>query len=104
MRVEPVPRTRCLADEVLARLEEEMQLTRPIGQPDGQQVRLTGRHPGDREGVTRIALARPPGPPALGTAQVRWHLADTEPGALDRSRKRRPERRRALDADRRLGR
>ncbi len=57
MRVEPVPHAGRFPDEILLGLEEESQLARAIGEPDRWQVRLTGGHPGDRECVTRIALA-----------------------------------------------
>jgi hypothetical protein len=93
MSMQSVPHAGRLADEILARLEEEAQLAPPVWQPDRWQVRLTGRHPGDREGVARIALARSTPPPALGPAQVGRHLTDAEASVLGRPRQRGPERR-----------
>jgi hypothetical protein len=89
--VEPVAYPRRLCHQILARLEQEMQLARPIGQSDRWQVWFTGRDPGDRKGIARVALARPTRPLALGTTEVRRHLAHGEPGALGRPRERCPE-------------
>ena len=92
MSVQAVPRAGRLADEVLARLEEEPQLGRAIREPDRRQVRLPSGDSRDRERIARIALAWPTRPPALDPAQVRRHLADGETRQLGGSGQRRPER------------
>jgi hypothetical protein len=63
--VEPVPHPGCFTDQILAGLDEKTKLGRLIGQPDRGQVRLPCGHPGNREGITGIALAWSPDPPAL---------------------------------------
>jgi hypothetical protein len=92
MRVESVAGARGLGHQILAGLEEQSELTRPIRQPDRRQVRLPRGHAGDRKRVARIALARTTGPLALGPAQVRRDLTNGESGAQHRPRERRPER------------
>ena len=59
MRMEPISCSGCLVHEVLSGFEEQPNLGRPIRQSDRWQVLLAGRDPGDRKGITRIALARP---------------------------------------------
>src|SRR5450759_1565600 len=88
-----------LRDEVLARLHEEGDLEAPVSDPDRRQVRLPRRHPGDREGVAGIALARPPRPDPFTARQLRRDLPDGEPGPEEEAGRGAPEARAALDTD-----
>jgi hypothetical protein len=60
--VEAVPDSGCLGDQVVAGLDEELQLPAGVGQPDRWQLGLAERHPGDRQGIAGIALAGPARP------------------------------------------
>jgi hypothetical protein len=82
MSVQPIACASGLVHEVFSGFEEETQFGRPIRQSDRRQVLLPGCNPGDREGVTGIALARPTRPQASHTAQMWWHLTNRKPGAL----------------------
>ena len=89
--VEPIADASHLDDDVLAGLDQELEIERSIGKPDRGQVMLAGRHPGDRHGITRIALAEPPRPDPLPSSELRRHLADGNPGADEGARRGRPK-------------
>ena len=74
--MEPVADAGLLGHEVLAGLDQELQLEGPIEQPNRRQVGLAQGHPGDGQGVTGIALAGPSGAHPLPTAELRRDLAD----------------------------
>jgi hypothetical protein len=76
--VQAVANTGCLGHEVLPCLQQQTQLARPIRPPDRWQVVFPGRHPRDREGIARIAIAGPMRPPPFGAAQMGRHLPDFE--------------------------
>ncbi len=72
-------------DEIGAGGEEEAELGRRIDPPDRRQVRLARRDPGDREGITRVALAGPACPAPLASTELGWDLAHGVPEPLDRA-------------------
>jgi hypothetical protein len=63
-----------LGDEILARLDQELQLAAGISKADGRQLGLAARHPGDREGVARVALAGSARPGPFAMAELGRHL------------------------------
>ena len=65
--------------EVVPRIGQQAELGRAILEPDGRQVGLAEGHPGDREGVTRVALAGSTAASSFAPAQVRRNFADAEP-------------------------
>lgn len=97
--MEPVANPGRLGDEILAGLDEEAELAARVRQPDRWQVRFPEGYPGDGEGVTRIALAGPPGPEPLAVAELRPHLDGREAGGKESPGRRRAIARRALQAD-----
>jgi hypothetical protein len=100
--VEPVADARLLGHQVLAGLDQELQLEGPVDEPDRRQVRLAQGHPGDGQRVTRIALAGPSRPDPFSPRELRWDLADDPAGRHQESGEGCPEARRALNADDRL--
>jgi hypothetical protein len=88
-----------LRDEVFAGLHEEGDLETPIGHPDWRQIYLPRGHPGDREGIAGIALARPPRPGPFPARQLWRNLPDEEPGPEKEASCGGPEARAALDTD-----
>ena len=97
--VEAVADAGHLDDDVLAGLDEELEIEGPVGGPDRRQVGLAGRHPGDRQGITGIALAQPAGPGPLAAGELRRHLPDGQAGGDEEAGGGRPEAGRALDPD-----
>lgn len=67
-------------NEVIASGGQQAELGRAVLGPDRRQVGLEDSHPGDREGVARVALAGPTGTSSFALAQVGRNLADDEPG------------------------
>ena len=61
MGVEAVAGPGLRVDEVVAGVGQQAELGRAVLEPDRRQVALAKDHPGDREGIARIALAGPPG-------------------------------------------
>jgi hypothetical protein len=88
-----------LDDDVLAGLDEELQVEGVVGHADRWQVGLASRHPGDREGVAGIALAEPAGRRPFATGELGRDLADGQLGRDEEAGGGRPEARRALDPD-----
>src|SRR6266508_3170797 len=67
-------------DEVITSVGQQAELGRAVLEPDRRQVGLAEGHPGDREGIARIALARTTAATAFAPAQLRRDLAHGEPG------------------------
>ena len=72
--MEPVSDPGHLGGEIVASLDEELELTAGIGGPDRRQAPFAQGHPGDGEGITRVALAGSPRPDPLPMGQLRRHL------------------------------
>ena len=101
--VEPVAAAGPLVDERFAGLEQEPDVAAPVVLADRRQSGLTGRHPGDGQGVARIALARPAGGTPAMAGQVGRHITDGQAGGHEHPGQGRPERRAALDPNRGTG-
>ena len=103
VRVHSIASTGGLGHQVLAGFKEQSEVVGPVRKSDRRQVRFARGHTGDRQRITRIALARPARPLALDTAEVRRHFAYRKAGLLHRPGERsaergRPRRRRSHPA------
>jgi hypothetical protein len=103
VRVEPVAGPGLGDDRGRASLGQELQIPGPVGEAHRGQVRLGQGHPGDRERVPGVALARAPGPAALAAGQLRRDLDDIEPRRDEMPGEDRPVRGGALDPDPHVG-
>lgn len=80
MGVEAVAGPGLSVNEVITSVGQQAELGRAVLEPDRRHVGLAEGHPGDREGITRIALAGPTAAASFAPAQLRRDLADDEPG------------------------
>jgi hypothetical protein len=90
-------------NEVIPRVGQQAELGRAILEPDRRQVGLAEGHPGDREGVARVALAGPTAATSFAPAQLGRDLPDGEPGRDEMVGHGCAVRGRALDPDPDLG-
>jgi hypothetical protein len=67
-------------NEVITSIGQQAELGRAVLEPDRRQVGLTEGHPGDRQGIARVALAGPTAATSFALAQVGRDLANDEPG------------------------
>jgi hypothetical protein len=86
-------------NEVVTSVGQQAELGRAVLEPDGWQVGLAEGDPGDREGVTRVALAGPTAAASFAPAQLRRDLAHDEPGRDEVVGHRGTVQGRALDPD-----
>ena len=103
MGVEAVAGPGLSVHEIIASVGQQAELGRAVLEPDRRQVGLAEGHPGDREGIARIALAGPTAASSFAPAQVGRDLADDEPGRDEVVSDRGTVRGRALDPDPDLG-
>jgi hypothetical protein len=101
--VEAVAGPRLSVNEVVTSVGQQAELGRAVLEPDRRQVGLAEDHPGDREGVARVALAGSTAASSFAPAQMRRHLADDEPGGNEVVGHGCTVRGRALDPDPDLG-
>ena len=87
------------ATMLLARVREQAEVLGQAAEPDRRQVLLALGHPGDREGVARVALAGAAAARPLPAAQVRRRLPDLDPGGGEGAGRRGAVRGGALHAD-----
>lgn len=97
--MQPVAGAGRLGHQVLARLDQQLQLASHVGATHRRQVRLAQRDAGDGQRVARVALARTAGADPLAAGEVRRHLAHRLTGVEKETRQGRAIRGRALDAD-----
>jgi hypothetical protein len=97
--VQPVAGAGRLGHQVLARLDQQLQLASRVGATHRRQVRLAQHDARDGQRVAWVALARTAGADPLAAGQVRRHLPHRLTGVEQETRQRRAIRGRALDAD-----
>ena len=76
MGVEAVAGSGLSVNEVVASVGQQAELRRAVLEPDRRQVGLAEGHPGDCEGIARVALAGPSAATSFAPAQVGRDLAD----------------------------
>lgn len=69
-----------LGHDIFTGLDEQSDFETRVSRPDRRQVQFAGGHPGDGEGVTRVALAGSARPDPFSPGELRRDLADGQPG------------------------
>ena len=99
VRVEAVRNPSPLTHPHVPRIDEDLEILGDPGHRDRGEALLAKGHPGDREGVARIALARPAEVPALAIGEHRGHLNNPLTRSHEQPRQGRAERARVLDPE-----
>lgn len=69
--MEPIADPGALGDELIARVDEELEVGGEMRHPKARQAWLTQGHPGDRHRVGRVVLATAPARPPSKGRQMR---------------------------------
>ena len=97
--MEPVADACRLRCEIVAGLDQELELAAGVIEPDRRQLGLPEGDAGDRQGITGITLAGSPRAEPLPVAELGWDLDRRQPRGQQEAGRRRAIASGALEAD-----